>query len=218
MYLCSSSVSRMKKVLRRKINVCTYIFNCAVERRFYRIYLGITFIDDATRAVNAMLLICPKNETGPLHLNHIAMKNKEQKTQTEASATTQAQPIQAECNKDINVLFIERTRCSFLLCYYRTADSASSQGRVDGKTGNPTKILLVSGKSNETFFTPSGSPAEKKDTHSVCNGHTTNLLLVHTEYNHFLCDFSIKFCFTCSSRARSLVLRMYHSPPPGQRD
>lgn len=94
----------MKKVLRRKINVCTYIFNCAVERRFYRIYLGITFIYDATHAVNAMLLICPKNETGPLHLNHIAMKNKEQKTQTEASAMTQAQTIQAECNKEINIL------------------------------------------------------------------------------------------------------------------
>lgn len=214
----------MKKVLRRKINVCTYIFNCAVERRFYRIYLGITFIYDATHAVNAMLLICPKNETGPLHLNHIAMKNKEQKTQTEASAMTQAQTIQAECNKEINILFIEWTRCSFLLCYYRTADSASSQGRVDGETGNPTKIGFVSGNANETFFTPSGSPAENKDTHSVCNGHTTNILLliVHTDYNHFLCDFllcfSIKFCFTCSSRARSLVLRMRHSPPPGQRD
>lgn len=47
-----------------------------------------------------MLLICPnlQNEIGPLHLYHIAMKNKEQKRQTEASAITQAQPIQAECN------------------------------------------------------------------------------------------------------------------------
>lgn len=92
---------------------------------------------------------------------------------------------------------------------------ASSQGRVDGETGNPTKILFVSGNSNETFFTPSRSPAENKDTHSECNGHTTN---VHTKCNNFLCEFSIKIWFTCFSLARSLVLQMCHTPPPGQRD
>lgn len=48
MFLCSSSVSRIKKVFRRKINECTYIFNCAVEKRFYIIYLGIAFIYYAT--------------------------------------------------------------------------------------------------------------------------------------------------------------------------
>lgn len=42
---------------------------------------------------------------------------------------------------------------------------SSSQGWVDCETGNPTKIVFVSGHSYETLFTPTCSPAENKRKH-----------------------------------------------------
>ena len=94
--------------------------------------------------------------------------------------------------------------------------------RVDAKAGNPAEVLLVSGDSNEAFFSPRSSPTgiPKKTPQKTERGHTWGV-------THFFSRVvkqmpSENFAagrdkITCFSRARSLPLSPCRSPRPGRR-
>lgn len=74
-----------------------------------------------------------------------------------------------ECNKEYKRLFFKsKNNNNFFedemsqIKQQTLSSLSSSQGREGRETGNSTKIVLVSGHSNEAFFTPSCSPAENK--------------------------------------------------------
>lgn len=96
-----SSVSRIQKVFRRKINVCMYIFNCQLQRGFTQSIQELHLF--------VLLLICPNwpNEIGPWHLYHITMTAMTERTkETNWSVST---------NPEIIIFFFNRTNPVF--CY-----------------------------------------------------------------------------------------------------